>query len=118
MSIFYPKKDFEIGDVMDIGKKLRGLRKLYGLSGIELGKKADIGQSTISEIEAGKRSPTVETVEKICGALNVRIVDLFDEKLDEPELIELLNLAKKLTLRERRAIIELVKIILQKGQSQ
>lgn len=56
---------------MRYGKAIRICRAAKGLSQKELAAKAGIGSSHISLIEAGKRSPSLATVEKICKALNV-----------------------------------------------
>jgi len=56
---------------MRYGKAIRICRAAKGLSQKELASKAGIGSSHISLIEAGKRSPSLATVEKICKALKV-----------------------------------------------
>jgi len=56
---------------MRYGKAIRICRAAKGLSQKELASKAGIGSSHISLIEAGKRSPSLGTVEKLCDALNV-----------------------------------------------
>lgn len=56
---------------MRYGKAIRICRAAKGLSQKELASKAGIGSSHISLIEAGKRSPSLATVEKICDALRV-----------------------------------------------
>lgn len=99
---------------MDIGKKIKQLRNAQGLTGIELGKKANIGQSTISAIEAGKRSPTIETVEKICAALGIHVSDLFDKRMIDSDLIILLKSAQRLSPTERQKVIELIKTFVER----
>jgi transcriptional regulator with XRE-family HTH domain len=53
------------------GKAIRICRAAKGLSQKELAAKAGIGSSHVSLIEAGKRSPSLATVEKLCKALSV-----------------------------------------------
>lgn len=56
------------------------LTKLRGdISQTELAKRAGIPQSAISEIEAGKRVPRADTLQKLAAALNVSVSDLLDE---------------------------------------
>ncbi|TEB04784.1 HTH-type transcriptional regulator Xre [Pelotomaculum schinkii] len=55
---------------------LRGNR-----SQTELARKAGIPQSAISEIEAGKRIPRTDTLQKLATALGVSVAELLD---DEP----------------------------------
>lgn len=48
------------------------LRKLESFTGIS--------KSTLNDIENGKRIPTLEQLEKIAIALNVKISDLYESK--------------------------------------
>jgi transcriptional regulator with XRE-family HTH domain len=61
---------------MSLGTKLRSLRKDYGYSADYLGELAGCTQSTISDIELDKRSPTYDTIVKIASALNVPVIDV------------------------------------------
>lgn len=45
----------------------------------ELAEKTGIGRSTLYNYENGKSSPTMDAMEKIAKALDVRIADLFTE---------------------------------------
>jgi transcriptional regulator with XRE-family HTH domain len=56
---------------MRYGKAIRICRAAKGLSQKDLAAKTGVASSHISLIEAGKRSPSLATVEKICEALNV-----------------------------------------------
>lgn len=95
---------------MHVGEKIRTIRTSKNLSADKLAKKAGLGQSTISEIELGKKSPTVVTLSKICSALNITLVELFSSdsrfELEDitPELKELLHSAKDLTPSQLEAL--------------
>ena len=52
---------------------LRGARKGHGLTQVELAAKAGIGQGHLSDIEAGRRPGSPETMERIARALEVPI---------------------------------------------
>lgn len=54
---------------MSVGSKIRAARKERGLSQQELGDAIGVGQSTISEIEAGKLNSWATHAAKICRAL-------------------------------------------------
>lgn len=58
---------------------LRGERGVKGWSIIELADKAGVDRSYLGEIEAEKRSPKVEILEKLCEALGIRLSALFLE---------------------------------------
>lgn len=68
---------------MDIKKKfgikIRELRKAKGLSQEKLANLAEIDRTYLPSIEKGERNVSIEIVEKLANALNVKIKDLFDE---------------------------------------
>lgn len=53
------------------GKLIRDTRKCRNLSLQDLAKKADISVSYLSEIERGKKQPSLETINKLSKALNI-----------------------------------------------
>lgn len=59
---------------MSVGTLLRLRRVECGLSQSEVGRRSDMLPGVISEIEAGKRHPTVRTLERVAAALNCRVV--------------------------------------------
>lgn len=52
------------------GKRLRKLRKSKGLSQEELSKQAGFDRTYVGKIERGEKSPSLETMEKLTGALD------------------------------------------------
>ena len=76
----------EAGTV-DVGQRLRRIRKAAGISQRRLAMEAGISQSGLSSIEAGTQSPSVKTLSLICKALGIEIADLFQAKpLDSRKL--------------------------------
>ena len=60
------------------GKNLKRIRKARKLTQEML---ADISQSSpvyISEVESGKKSPTLAFIDKLCASLEIKPVDFFD----------------------------------------
>lgn len=53
-----------------IGSVLRAKRVNLGISQEELGERAEVDRTYISILERGLKSPTLETLEKICCALH------------------------------------------------
>ena len=51
--------------------RLKTLRESAGLSMHELARRAGLAQASISNLEAGKREPTWETVTRLASALGV-----------------------------------------------
>lgn len=59
-----------------VGDVIRYLRKRKGISQDVLSGLADIGRTHLSMIERGRRTPTLETLFKICGAMELSVSDL------------------------------------------
>lgn len=62
-----------------VGKRVRSLRKKYGLSQESLALKADITPAYLGQIERGKKHPTVVTVEKVCRSFNISLSEFFQD---------------------------------------
>lgn len=56
-------------------KRLKVLREQSGLSQAGLAKEADLGLSTVCQIEQGLREPTFETLVKLAKGLRVSLMD-------------------------------------------
>lgn len=74
---------------MEIGNKLRLLRKERGLTQSDVGEAIGQERSTIACYETGKRKPDVETLEKLAVLYKVTL-DYFSEKSEGDVMIELL----------------------------
>lgn len=61
----------------EIGRRVKTFREEQGLSQEKLGAKAGVTGATVSLTELGKSLPTIDTLERLGDALNVRIVDFF-----------------------------------------
>ena len=70
-------------DAMNIkqkfGLKVKELRKVKNLSQEKLANLAEIDRTYLPTIEKGERNVSIEVVEKLAKALDVKIKDLFDE---------------------------------------
>ncbi|MBQ7302163.1 MAG: helix-turn-helix transcriptional regulator [Clostridia bacterium] len=67
-----------------VGQVIASFRKQKGVSQEVLSGLADIGRSHLSAIERGERKPTLETLYRICTALDVKmstVVLRLEEKL-------------------------------------
>lgn len=58
-------------DATAVGEAIAFFRKRHGLSQEVLSGLADIGRSHLSAIERGERKPTLETLYRICCAMDV-----------------------------------------------
>jgi transcriptional regulator with XRE-family HTH domain len=60
-----------------IGKNIKSLREKMGISQDRLSKLADISSNTVAKLELDDSpNPTIETLQKIAKALNVKVDDL------------------------------------------
>ena len=61
-----------------IGKQIKKLRDLKGISQQDLAAKCNFEKSNMSRLEAGKVNPTLSTLEKVATALEINIIELFN----------------------------------------
>lgn len=67
-----------------LGKRIRNQRTALNLSQEKLAELSGCHPTYIGQIERGEKNATIESIEKICGALNISLSRLF-EKLDGQE---------------------------------
>lgn len=65
--------------LINLGARLRELRAERALTLSELARRAGVGKGSLSEIESGRRNPTVETLYAICQPLEVPLTALLGE---------------------------------------
>ena len=104
----------------DYATKFLDLRKKYKLSQKDLSRITEIGQTTISDIEMGKKTPNALTVEKICDALKIELTDFYKEIGEKPAIfktndissedLELLDKIKNLPERDRKILDAIIEI--------
>jgi len=63
-----------------LGSNMRIYRKALGLSQAKLAEKVETATNYIAAIEAGRRFPSIEVLEKIAEALNIDTPELFSMK--------------------------------------
>ena len=63
-------------EVRRFAKNMKKFRQAKGLSQGDIHRITDIDRAYISNLEAGKQNPTLETIAKIAKALDVSIGDL------------------------------------------
>ena len=60
-----------------VAYRIRQLRILHGLSQENLALSAQIAPSYLGQLERGIKTPTVETIYKLCNALNLSMSEFF-----------------------------------------
>lgn len=69
---------------MDIGKRIRDIRKANGQKLITIATETGLSQPFISEIERGVKVPSIETLKAIAKALGITLSEFFSE--NKPEI--------------------------------
>lgn len=62
---------------IDIGERLKSIRKMHNLSQRELSRRAGVTNSTISLIEQNRVSPSIDSLKKVLTALSMSLIDFF-----------------------------------------
>lgn len=62
---------------MQIGRRLRALRKKHGLSQGDLSKRTGLLRTYLSRVENGHTVPALDTLEKIARALRIPLYSIF-----------------------------------------
>ena len=62
-----------------ISTKISNLRKVKGLSQEQLSLESGLNKAYIGHIERGYKKPSIETLEKICSALDIHISDILKD---------------------------------------
>lgn len=99
---------------MDIGSKLRYLRKARHLSSVELAQRANVSQSSISDIECNRRSPRLNTLSSLSRALGLPLSELLpvDDLLEHPlkeEEREILDLFSRMNESQQKHLLEFLR---------
>ena len=59
--------------LMEINKSISSRRRQLGITQQDLAEMAEVGISTVKDIERGKGNPSLKTLEKICTVLGLEI---------------------------------------------
>ena len=89
---------------MDIGDRIKEVRKYRGLTQQELAEKAGVKKAIVSLYESNQRKPSFEVLEAIADILNIDIGYLFGETGLSIEERDLLNHFRMSTDAGRAAI--------------
>ena len=100
-------------DLDIIGNNLYKFRKSIGLTQAEVAEKADLSDRTYADIERGSVTMRVDSLLKICSALNITPNDILvldnDPVITENEIISLL---KPCSSKEKETVLKLLGVYL------
>jgi DNA-binding XRE family transcriptional regulator len=77
---YFRRRAARVENSRNVGGEISKLRKARGMTQAELARAAKILRPNLARIEAGKHRPTLETLEKLAGALKVPVVDLIAKR--------------------------------------
>ena len=63
--------------LIQLGMRIRYLRKQLNISQLDLSVESDVNRNYISDLEKGRRNPTILILNKIAIALNTDLSNLF-----------------------------------------
>ena len=66
-----------MNSLISLGKRIRYLRKQRGLSQEDLALECEINRNYLSDLERGRRNPSLLILDKIANGLNVTLEELF-----------------------------------------
>lgn len=92
--------------LINIGNRIRELRKERGISAKEIAVTLGVSSSFISGIEKGTNKCSLENLDKICTVLGVSLAEFFADRNPElsPELLQVLEKTKKLSPRQLQVL--------------
>lgn len=65
--------------LLKLGRKIREIRKDQGVSQLNLSLDAGVNRNYISDLENGRRNPSILVLYRLADALDVKITDFFTE---------------------------------------
>lgn len=65
---------------MSIGKRIKEILEIRGMSQADLGRKIGMRDSDLSEIINDKRAPTAKTMDRLARGLGVSVKELYPEE--------------------------------------
>ncbi len=89
------------GGVMEIGEKIKELRKQKGWTQEELAEKLFVSRTAVSKWESGKGTPNIDSLKDISAIFAVSI----DELLSGEELISIAKMYNQINLRQLVGVI-------------
>lgn len=66
--------------ILQIGPRVRALREHRGMSAAGLGEASGLSRATITGIERGTRTPTLDTLVRVADALGLELAALLDDR--------------------------------------
>lgn len=97
-----------------VGDRIRTIRNELDLSQEELAEKANINPTHLGRLERGEKSATLDSLEKVVGALNITFEDLFKYiqpskgEIDTSIISRIANRVSTLNLDDQKLVLNLL----------
>ncbi|NHM28888.1 helix-turn-helix transcriptional regulator [Desulfofundulus sp. TPOSR] len=105
---------------MNVGARIKQLRKAKKLSQRELADLTSISQPVINRLENNTRAADVDSLKRICSALGITLAEFFADQAPElpPDIRQMIDVARKLTPLQRELIISVMKEMAKDNQTE
>ena len=80
-------RDAEIGDKMDIGSKIKRLRRKNQLTLEDVANRCELSKGFLSQVENNLSSPSIATLEDILEVLGSSLSEFFSQEEEEESAI-------------------------------
>lgn len=78
----------ELEGAVDVGERLRAIRQLRRRTLKEIADRAGLSESFLSQVERGRTSASISSLQRIAGALGVDVSDVFSfNDVDRPRVV-------------------------------
>lgn len=97
-------------------ERLSAIRHAHKLTASELAKDCGLSQSSISSMELGTRSPSIEVICTIADYFNVSVDYLLGNDTQQPNTDPLFKQVQQLDLKQRSDVAQYIAFVLSKNQ--
>lgn len=105
---------------MTLGEKIKSARKAKGLTQRQLADLVNAKHNSVSDWESNKSKPDMDTVELLCGALDLtptylvgsksddEYADIIGKLMNEPGLLDMIDDYRNLSDNDKKAIRQII----------
>lgn len=102
-----------IKNLSEIGEALYTIRKGKGLTQAQTAEKAELSDRTYADIERGSVNMRIETLLKICAALNITPNEILTkDDASDFQSADILNILNDRTAKEQKTALQLLSVYL------
>lgn len=105
---------------MTLGEKIKSARKTKGFTQRELAEMVNAKHNSVSDWESNKSKPDMDTIELLCGALEVtptwlvgsksddKYAEIIGKLMNEPGLLDMIDDYRSLSNEDKKAIRQII----------